>query len=256
MFTYAMSMLFGWLTGGLANWAADVLPYRGKETAGRLRAPDRHHSVRVAVRFFFDRVMPAALWLWFAYTSYSEMREALTEGAHWLLIGRTVTNTVFMLLIVLLFMLRHSPRSRRARPLESVVAIAGTFALVFIANRSPIYESSAILATGTAIGLLGLLWSMVSLAALGRCFGVFPEARGLVTHGTYRLVRHPLYFGEIVIGFGILLPVFSLLSVGFWIIFVGLQLRRSVNEERVLAATFPEYSNYQQRTRRLIPFMW
>ena len=50
----------------------------------------------------------------------------------------------------------------------------------------------------------GLRGMLVAALALGRCFGVLPEARGLVTHGPYRLVRHPLYLGELAAMGGLL----------------------------------------------------
>jgi len=34
------------------------------------------------------------------------------------------------------------------------------------------------------------------------------------------------------------------------------QVRRMVNEEKVLSATFPEYREYAQRTPRMIPGVW
>ena len=104
--------------------------------------------------------------------------------------------------------------------------------------------------------VLGLVISIVALATLGRCFGLFPEARGLVTRGLYRFVRHPLYFGEIVFGTGLLISVFSPVAFAVWAGWVLLQLWRAANEERALAAAFPEYVQYKQRTRRVIPFVW
>jgi protein-S-isoprenylcysteine O-methyltransferase Ste14 len=39
-------------------------------------------------------------------------------------------------------------------------------------------------------------------------------------------------------------------------IFVLLQGTRARFEERLLVETFPEYADYQRRTRALIPFVW
>ena len=46
--------------------------------------------------------------------------------------------------------------------------------------------------------LMGAAWTFISLATLGRSFGLFPGARQLVQRGPYRVVRHPAYLGESV----------------------------------------------------------
>ena len=38
--------------------------------------------------------------------------------------------------------------------------------------------------------------------------------------------------------------------------FVGLQLWRTVNEERALSRVFPDYAAYKARTARIVPFVW
>ena len=58
-------------------------------------------------------------------------------------------------------------------------------------------------------------------------------------------------------GLGVLIPVVALLPAAIWLSFIGLQLRRAANEERVLRSVFPEsYSAYKARTKRVLPFIW
>ena len=60
--------------------------------------------------------------------------------------------------------------------------------------------------------------------------------------GPYRLVRHPVYFAEIGVSVGLALQgdvhIFSTLIL---VPFICIQVARSVYEERVLRASFPEY---------------
>ncbi|MBM2810520.1 MAG: hypothetical protein HW416_1279 [Chloroflexi bacterium] len=184
--------------------------------------------------------------------------------------------TVFVALIAALFMIRR-PRAdgrpglitalfvsitrgdRRGRQqvvsefVPALVAIAGTNAL-FVQGIVPVTHTSALLTIpGAALGLLGICFAIWSLASLGRCFGILPEARGLVTRGPYARIRHPLYLAEIISTFGGLLSTLSLSTVPLFALFVGLQYWRARNEERVLRQTFPEYAEYQQRTWRILP---
>lgn len=208
------------------------------------------------LRFLFDRALPAGLFVFIAGSSVQALNRSLAEAASWPIIARQEANTAFLLLIAALFILRGSVKGQRARSFEAVIAVAGTFYLMLLAFSPPNDRAPAMAAAGTALVTAGLLWSIVALAVLGRCFGLFPEARGLVTRGPYRIVRHPLYLGEILSGAGMLLPVLSLSTFAIWLLFVGLQVQRSLYEERALAAVFPEYAGYQAKTRRLIPFVW
>lgn len=207
-------------------------------------------------RFLFERALPALLFGLIAYSSIDTVNRSVASAAGWLIVARGAANSAFLLLIVVLFVIRSQLKGPRASPFEAVIAIAGTFYLMLLA-LSPVHDSApAMMAIGTVLVITGLLWSITALAVLGRCFGLFPEARGLVTRGPYHIVRHPLYLGEIVSGIGLVLPVASVSTLPIWLLFVGLQVQRSLYEERALAAVFPEYASYRTKTRRLIPFVW
>lgn len=78
----------------------------------------------------------------------------------------------------------------------------------------------------------------------------------IVTKGTYRHVRHPLYLANILQGLGYVLSsgslwVFALSAYGIFKIVSAL-----VKEESYLTNAFPGYKKYQSRTSRLIPFVY
>ena len=102
----------------------------------------------------------------------------------------------------------------------------------------------------------GTLFTIWSLAILGRCIGIFPEVRGLVLRGPYRLVRHPVYLGEIVAALGILLTRPHLLTLALLTAFIVFQYWRTVFEERALATAFPlDYPAYRERVPRMFPLL-
>ena len=102
----------------------------------------------------------------------------------------------------------------------------------------------------TALGLLLVLWA---LGTLGRSFGIAPADRGLVREGPYRLVRHPMYLGELVSLAGAVTGDPSAWNVALiHVLLLSLLLRIRWEERAVF-----NYGAYAGRVRwRLIPGIW
>lgn len=194
-------------------------------------------------------LLPGALWLGFA----------LGSGTAFLRNGSllSLTMAAVNLLIAALFLLRRpeasaepsEPASQapRAGLSASVLAWSGTF-LPFLLRPDGSYPPLAL-----ALQILGVIGIVLSLSALGRCFGLSPARRGVVTHGLYGWVRHPLYAAELLyfLGVAIAAPLPSNLLI--WAALLLIQLRRAQNEERCLAAD-ARYRDYLGAVRyRFVP---
>jgi protein-S-isoprenylcysteine O-methyltransferase Ste14 len=157
-------------------------------------------------------------------------------------------------LFIVLINIRPAPLRRNRSSVGVVVALVSQLAVVAVGLFGASTDGGAAVLASDVLLLAGLGFAICSVAVLGRCFGVLPDVRGLVTRGPYRLVRHPLYLGELTAVLGVVLGSQKPLLAGLtWLLCAGLQLVRTGYEERTIRAEFPEYDEYAARTKRLIP---
>lgn len=99
----------------------------------------------------------------------------------------------------------------------------------------------------------GLALAAWGLLSLGKSFGIAPADRGLVLTGPYKVLRHPVYTGELLAVFAILTGEPSPWNVLIFAILLITVLARIYWEEHALGG----YSAYAGRVRwRLIPGLW
>ncbi len=139
----------------------------------------------------------------------------------------------------------------KIRPIALVSTLFGTFFFYFVVLEqgqvlTPIWISAF-------LQIFGIVWQIASKLSLGRSFGLLPANRGVVTRGTYRVVRHPIYLGYLIGHTGFLLASFSWYNLLLFMAMYFFQGLRVWEEERLLKDD-PTYREYMLRTRyRLVP---
>jgi protein-S-isoprenylcysteine O-methyltransferase Ste14 len=83
------------------------------------------------------------------------------------------------------------------------------------------------------------------------------EGQKVISTGPYRLVRHPMYCGGLVLLLGIPLALGSLWSVLIFLPLVPALMWRIVDEEKLLSKQLDGYSEYCTKVKyRLIPWLY
>ncbi len=80
-----------------------------------------------------------------------------------------------------------------------------------------------------------------------------PNGAGMSARGVYRLVRHPMYTGVLLVALAVALARGSVvvwLFAGALLVFFEAKTRI---EERMLLVTYPQYRSYAQITGKFIP---
>ena len=169
------------------------------------------------------------------------------------LVGQYALLRTAVALAFAIFTVQRAQPHRPARDPRAFVACAvAMLAIVIVASPSH-GTPTGLLIAGDVVAVCGCVVILASVLVLGRCFGVLPEARGLVRRGPYRVVRHPVYLGEISALAGLTLAAPGPGNVVLLAVFTAAQMVRAGLEERALTDAFPEYSSYVETTRRLFP---
>jgi protein-S-isoprenylcysteine O-methyltransferase Ste14 len=171
-------------------------------------------------------------------------------------IATRLASIAYVALVVGLTIIRLNPVGSAAGWEPRLSAVAGSFLAVGLVALPQPDVGTTLRMMSLALIVVGLLLSAGVLLWLGRAFSVTAQARQLVATGPYALVRHPLYLCEEITVLGVALvhlsPTAALIVALQWMF----QLRRMANEEKVLAAAFPEYATYAARTPRIIPSLF
>ena len=139
--------------------------------------------------------------------------------------------------------------------LLAAIALSALVGLNWPDALAPIAYAAGALLFAVGLGLL-----IGGAIGLGSALTPFPAPRSqgeLQTGGVYRLARHPMYGGGMLIALGwstIFATVLGLALTILLAVFADLKSRR---EERWLDRQYAGYRDYKRRTKhRLIPFIW
>src|SRR6266481_7079037 len=146
---------------------------------------------------------------------------------------------------------RFAPRSVTMN-LRTIAASGGMLILPWFMR--PTHASAGALATsGLIFELFGIVLTQVARVYMGRSFGVLPANRGIVSKGPFRFVRHPIYFGWLILSIGYSMSFASERNVVLIAMTLPFMVWRISQEEKHLGAD-PEYRRYMDRVRyRLWP---
>lgn len=124
-----------------------------------------------------------------------------------------------------------------------------------------IYHWNTFFIIGSIVVIIGLIIRIASILTLRQQFTYTVtkiEDHELIVTGLYKWLRHPGYLGQLIIFLGISTCLSNWLSILLMIIPVLFGYLRRINvEEKFMAEQMGQkYSDYQKRTKKLIPMIY
>jgi protein-S-isoprenylcysteine O-methyltransferase Ste14 len=220
------------------------------------------------------RVRHPLYWKWIRFLIFGRAVPAvLFGGMGWLQVGHlanasgvleVLPRTLYLLFCCIpvgLYLTRPMPITTDGRLVARAAAFGGTCMQLVIGAFVPQHNllfnpPDALIFVASLLSIAAFAFACLGLGYLRRNLSIIPEARKVVTGGPYRIVRHPLYLAEIGAALALVLAAPYQTPVIALVAFILLQCTRARFEERLLLETLPEYTDYQKRTRALIPFVW
>jgi len=217
----------------------DAIAKSGVKPGPLTAAPAPARRFRPQTLDRIEQLLVALLWVWL-------VRRVLVSPngyAPLLLLSETA---------VMLFVLIRRPTLTISLKLgDWLLAITATAAPLLIQPGFDMFPRLA--PVGVALMFVGNFLQLYAKLSLRRSFGIAPANRGIKIAGPYRLMRHPMYAGYLLVHIGVLVLMFSPLNLLIYTIGWWAQIRRMLAEETLLAGD-PIYRHYQSQVRwRLIP---
>lgn len=106
---------------------------------------------------------------------------------------------------------------------------------------------------GILINLLGHGIAIAGVLSLANSFGIVAKVNTVVTTGLYGMVRHPIYFGYLLITIGLVCLNPRIIHIIVYVLSMFIQVFRAKIEEQKLAGVSGEYRDYMKKVPFLIP---
>ena len=213
-------------------------------------------TVTLSNNWSYDRMMRLLGAMWFmllALCVANKIGASLTEPWPSLLSSFCIAS--FYLVLALLIMTRPPAKAQADGLLPRIAAFVGSY-LPWTITLFGKTEQALPNLLSTACVLIGMIMMLVTIRHLGRSFSLVPQARSVVQTGPYRWIKHPLYLAEEIAILSAVLQYLTPVTVIVFILHICVQVCRILYEEDLLRRNCPEYSGYEARRWRLIPYVW
>jgi len=187
----------------------------------------------------------------FGYTMYQLYMVIKTGHASFVEISFIVQNVILSFVVII----RIPHKTIDHSVFHQIIALVAFFSGAAFMGQ-PSTSDSTLVAVSTVVTAAANVIGIITLLNLGKSFGILIALRKVKRHGAYGLIRHPMYFSDILLRCGFLVSHFNVFVVIMFVVSTACYVYRAILEERHLSER-KEYRAYMTRVRyRFIPFIF
>jgi len=131
-----------------------------------------------------------------------------------------------------------------------------SLALAGLLFRGAFFSSHPVAIITEVLAVALMVWARLTFGQRSFHAAANPSTGGLVTTGPYRFIRHPIYTAACLFGWSGILAHWSLINVMLGALLFAGAVGRMLCEERLIIEIYPEYRDYAQATKRMVPYIF
>ena len=164
----------------------------------------------------------------------------------------------------------NESKANKTRDKSSIWVIMGTVGLIellmviewaYIRNDFHEFTWDYLTIIGSVLIIAGSIFRILSILTLGKHFTATvrtQDKQEIVQHGAYKYIRHPSYLGAYLAVIGTTIFMHTYISIAFAIVamFLAYWYRIKVEEVALVEDFGNAYTEYQKKTKRMIPLIY
>jgi protein-S-isoprenylcysteine O-methyltransferase Ste14 len=141
-----------------------------------------------------------------------------------------------------------------------VLSVSGYFLMVggglLLYVNHGLFSFSPVVIVLQAGAVLFMIWARITFKSRSFHLSATPTEGGLVTTGPYKYVRHPIYASALLFICAGAVSNWSVENVLLGCLVFAGAYTRILCEEHLVRSRYPEYQQYAEKTKRLIPYVF
>ncbi len=163
-----------------------------------------------------------------------------------------ISFAVQNIILVSLFLIRKDHKRINKSPFDQTIALIAFFSGAAFLGQ-PVSGGTVTGIIAIALILTANCLGMATLLNLGRSFGILIAQREIKTGGLYSVVRHPMYFTDILLRLGYVIYHCNAFTITVFAASTACYVYRAILEERFLSID-PVYTDYKSLVKyRFLP---